>query len=119
MKAKACCFNFDLKFLSSLFKALGDPSRLSIFQYMCECLRNGAKNSKVMDVAECCQVDLSVVSRHLSQLKSAGVLKSEKKGKEVFYSLNTTEIATFLRELASYLEECEGACDLTQKRSKQ
>lgn len=57
------------------------------------------------DIKTCCDVDLSVVSRHLTVLKDAGVLSAEKKGKEVFYSLNGPELAGLLRKLADQIDE--------------
>jgi DNA-binding transcriptional ArsR family regulator len=51
-------------------------------------------------------VDLSVVSRHLGILKKSGVLKAEKKGKEVFYSINSKELVKSLRSIADFIENC-------------
>lgn len=96
--------------LSSLFKALGEPNRMAIFNHLCQCSAQGNQHVNVNEVSTCCDLDLSVVSRHLSTMKKAGVLKANKKGREVFYSLNSKDIATLLRELADYLETdcCKG-----------
>jgi DNA-binding transcriptional ArsR family regulator len=51
-------------------------------------------------------VDISVVSRHLSVLRDVGIMKSEKKGKEVYYTLRTKPLAIYLRSLADALESC-------------
>src|SRR5690606_23421114 len=81
--------------------------RLSILDYLCKCARKGPTSANVKDVAGCCDVDLSVVSRHLSTLKDSGVLESEKRGKEVFYSVNGKRIAELLRAMA---DQIEGSC---------
>jgi len=94
----------DLGKLTSLFKALSDENRLAIISHLCHC---GTKcpDVNVGEISTCCDVDVSVVSRHLSKLKSAGVLRAQKKGKEVFYSLNGKEIAKQLRALADFIEK--------------
>lgn len=102
---KDCSISKNFKKLTSLFKALGEPNRLAIFSHICDCSASGAKQTNVNDIKSCCDVDLSVVSRHLTVLKDAGVLSAEKKGKEVFYSLNGPELAGLLRKLADQVEE--------------
>ncbi len=87
--------------LSQFFKALAEPNRMSIFNHLCKC----RTKVNVNEVSSCCNVDLSVVSRHLSTLKKAGVLSAEKKGKEVFYSVDGKEIAKALRDLADKIEK--------------
>ncbi len=60
------------------------------------------------EVAECCSVDLSVVSRHLSILRSAGLVRSEKEGRKVIYEINRQSLAGVLRALADCIESgCE------------
>lgn len=98
---KKCC---PTKKYFSLFKALGDVNRLNIFSYLCSNFHEGENETNVKQVSSCCDVDLSVVSRHLSTLREAEILNSEKRGKEVFYSVNHKELASKLRELADYLD---------------
>jgi len=106
-------FSFDLDKYTSLFKALGDANRMAIFNRICGCTYEGEARSNVNEVSTCCDLDLSVVSRHLSILKEAGVLNARKEGKEVFYSINTKEVATHLRKLADFLDSCH--CNLTKE----
>lgn len=103
MSSKCQVFN-NFKKLTNLFKALGEPNRMAIFSHLCACSATGAKQAKVNDIKTCCDVDLSVVSRHLNVLKDAGILSAEKKGKEVLYSLNGPELASLLRKLADEIE---------------
>src|SRR3989338_6632450 len=84
------------------FKALCDPNRISILQWLAK--KN--KSCCVGEISTCCQVDLSVVSRHLSQMKTAGLLTSERKGKEVFYHVNAKTVVQVLRSLADFLDGC-------------
>jgi ArsR family transcriptional regulator len=103
-KTKENCCELDLTELSPLFKALGDTNRMAIFSHICKCEGQGQAGTNVKDVSSCCDVDLSVVSRHLSTLKKAGVLTANKKGKEVFYSMNGGFLASLLRRMADLIE---------------
>ena len=85
-----------------VFKVLGEPNRLCILRWLGE----RSEPNSVREVAKCCDVDLSVVSRHLSLMKDAGILTAEKRGKEVYYSVNARVVAQTLRSIADYLENC-------------
>lgn len=87
------------KFLD-LFKVLSDPNRLGLVFELSQC-----REASVSELSQCCSIDLSVVSRHLSKLKGAGVLGANKKGKEVFYDLKRKDLAKVLRELADEIEK--------------
>ena len=84
-----------------VFKALADQNRLKILNDLCskDCPCN------VGEVACCCTVDLSVVSRHLSVLKNAGIISANKQGKQVFYHVNRMETAALLRSMADQIEK--------------
>ena len=91
-----------LERLCPLFKVLSDPNRISLLTKLCGCHK-----ANVSELGQCCDIDTSVVSRHLSKLKGAGVLEATKEGKEVFYSLKGKELATLLRELADEIENAQ------------
>lgn len=107
-KENNCCQDLSVWIKPKLFKALADLNRLTILTRLAE---NGNPQS-VSEVAQCCPIDMSVVSRHLGVLRDAGIVKAEKKGKEVFYHVQTGEVVTLLRELADALEACcpDGSC---------
>jgi ArsR family transcriptional regulator len=84
---------------SALFKVLGDSNRLKMVEYLCGC-----REANVGELSNCCSIDVSVVSRHLSKLKNEGILGANKKGKEVYYDLKRSELADLLRELADEIE---------------
>jgi DNA-binding transcriptional ArsR family regulator len=85
-----------------LFKALCDPVRISIVATLAS--RSGA--STVTDIANCCGIDFSGVSRHLKILKDAGVLVAERDGRSVLYSLNAPILTATLRNMADALDIC-------------
>jgi ArsR family transcriptional regulator len=83
----------------SIFKALADPMRVSLF---CRVATLGC--CTVSEAAACCPIDISVVSRHLSGLKGVGLLTAEKRGREVYYRFAARELAQSLRAIADVLE---------------
>jgi ArsR family transcriptional regulator len=95
-----------------VFKALSDPTRLRLLACLAKC----GRACSVGEVAECCAVDLSVVSRHLSALADAGVVESTKEGRSVSYRVRFADMAGMFRSLADALEECcpEG-CNANRK----
>ena len=81
-----------------IFKALGHPSRLAIVA----ALADGERG--VTSIREIVGSDLSTISRHLQQLKTAGVLVSRREGKQVLYRLRTPCAVTMLRCLTALTE---------------
>jgi DNA-binding transcriptional ArsR family regulator len=75
---------------AAIFKALGHPARLRIV----EVLRGGERC--VCDLVDVSEGGWSTVSRHLSVLKSAGILEDEKRGLQVYYKLALPCVGTFL-----------------------
>lgn len=97
-----CCDDLSGLLAPGFFKALSDPNRIALLLR----LAGLGRASKVSEVAACCEVDLSVVSRHLATLRQAGILDAEKRGREVFYSVRYGELVTLLRSLADAIEGC-------------
>ena len=75
---------------AKIFKALGHPSRL----LMVDALRDGEKC--VCDLQALVGDDMSTVSKHLSVLREAGVVSSEKRGTNMYYQLALCCLDTFL-----------------------
>ncbi len=73
-----------------IFKALGHPSRLLMVMAM----RNGEKC--VCELRELIGDDLSTVSKHLSILREAGVVSSEKRGTNIYCRLKLPCLGNFL-----------------------
>lgn len=72
----------DERLDQQLFKALSDPTRL----LMLSCLVKCGRPCSVSEVAECCDVEFSVVNKHMKVLAKAGVLSAEKEGRTVWYA---------------------------------
>jgi len=86
---------------SGFFRALGDPSRLAIVASLAAC---AGESRTVSQVAACCPLDLSTVSRHLATLKQAGLVDAERRGREVHYRCCCERVAATLRALADAIE---------------
>jgi ArsR family transcriptional regulator len=58
----------------------------------------------VSELADCCSVDFSVVSRHLALLERAGIVGSTKEGRTVLYAVKYLQLSAKLRALADAVE---------------
>ena len=90
-----------------LFRALCDPTRLRLLGR----LALARRPQTVTEVAGCCGVHLSGVSRHLACLRDVGVVEAVREGREVRYSLRREELTAALRGLADAIDGCE-ACTM-------
>lgn len=66
---------------SETMKALAHPTRLFIVDF----LADGEKC--VCEIVEQVGVDISTISKHLLVMKNAGLIKSDKRGLNVYYKL--------------------------------
>jgi len=89
-----------------VFRALADPTRLTLVAR----LASAPGPLMVTEVADCCGVHLSGVSRHLAVLRGAGIVEAERHGRQVRYRLDCREVVTALRGLADALESCCSEC---------
>jgi ArsR family transcriptional regulator len=101
-QAAACCRPVDDLLEPALFKALGDPTRVQLLACVAKC----GRACSVSEVAECCSVDLSVVSRHLQALARAGLIEPSRSGRTVSYAVRYSEVAAKFRALADAIQEC-------------
>jgi len=73
-----------------VFRALGHRARLQIAEEL------GGGERCVADLVDLVGLSWPTVSRHLSVLRSAGIVRDDKRGTQVFYSLALPCVATFL-----------------------
>lgn len=83
----------------SIINAFANPVRLKLLY----CLSQGRKN--VHELIGNCGLSQSAVSQHLNKLKEAGLVKDEKKGKFVFYSLTHTKTGELAKSLQEFIKE--------------
>ncbi len=75
-----------MNFRSTVFKALGDPSRLKILEF----LRTGEKCA--CDIVPTVGFAQPTVSRHLKVLIDCGILKRRKEGNKMLYSVTSRKV---------------------------
>lgn len=90
-----------LQIAARLLKVIAHPVKLEILQLL--------GNEEPMDVSTLCEhigagCEISMMSHHLAKMKDNGILKSEKNGKQVFYSIADKSILKLL--------DCLNQCDL-------
>jgi ArsR family transcriptional regulator len=84
---------------SEVFKALGHPTRLRIVEKLAD------GEQCVCDCLEMFDIDISTLSRHLSVLKNAGIIRDERRGKNIFYSLTCPCIVSMFECMEEVLSE--------------
>jgi len=72
------------------FKALGDETRLTILSYLLE------HSYCACDFSSLTKKDQTTVSKHLKVLVEAGILKYERQGRNIIYSIKNEEIRDLL-----------------------
>ncbi len=70
--------------LQSTLRALADPTRRKIL----EILKGGSMSAG--EISERFEMTAAAVSRHLSVLKDAGLIRDRRDGKFIFYELNAS-----------------------------
>lgn len=79
-----------------VFKALADPTRRDVLRL----LRGGSRTAG--ELAEAFPITRASLTHHFNVLKSAGLVRSDRRGQHQLYSLNTSvfeEAASMLMEL--------------------
>jgi DNA-binding transcriptional ArsR family regulator len=112
-------------------KALSDPTRLHIVEFLSRCCCGQAAVRKDGGVEGptagevCCHITgsakiNSTVSHHLHELKSAGIVNLRRKGKATLCTINSEGLVDLSRYLAVLAEGtvaadcCEGECYVTE-----
>lgn len=87
--------------LADIFRLMGDASRLSI---IVTCLRAPIS---VGEIAARLGLSPSLVSHHLRLLRAARVLKAERRGKQMFYSVSDEHIECVINDMIAHVGEPE------------
>jgi DNA-binding transcriptional ArsR family regulator len=92
----------------SVFRALADPTRREILAT----LKSGSQTAG--DLAENFPITRASLSHHFNVLKAADLVRTERRGQHIVYSLN----ATLVEELAAMLMSVFAADDHNKTRSR-
>ncbi|MCB9256292.1 MAG: winged helix-turn-helix transcriptional regulator [Chitinophagales bacterium] len=94
--------------ISNSLKALGHPARFAIIEFLSEspsCICN--------DIVEELPLAQPTISRHLAELKQAGLIQGNIEGKNICYCINPDglkEIHTVLGNLLNQIEKNTNCC---------
>ncbi len=91
----------QFKAQAEVFKALAHPGRL----LMVDELSRGERC--VCELAAMVGSEMPTVSRHLAQLRNAGIVADEKRGAQVFYRLVTPCVMNFFQCVSSVREKSQ------------
>jgi DNA-binding transcriptional ArsR family regulator len=88
--------------MTKIFKALGDPTRLAIFELVRSCGPGGCSEGEASDslseIAKRFGLSLSTVSHHVKELRNSGLITCEKRGQRLYCAV-APEV---LRELEAF-----------------
>ena len=87
------------KIKADFLKALAHPVRLQII----ELLKDGERN--VGSIMKALSIQQSSLSRHLTVLREAGILKSRQQGTVIYYNIEDHNIFHVLRPIAEMLRK--------------
>ena len=91
----------DIVGLQDTLRALADPTRREILNL----LKTGRRSAG--EITEQFPITAAAISRHLSVLKEAELIRDHREGKYIFYELNTS----VLEEIMLWITELKGDKD--------
>ena len=94
--------------VASIFKQLSDPTRIRIFWILCHCEECVINISALMDMSS------PAVAHHLRLLKSSGLVKTRREGKETYYKASSSEKAQSLHRMIEQMMDI--SCVSTSKK---
>ncbi len=96
----------EIEELSAVFKALSDPTRLRLVRLLSECAPGECTGALCVNaLAHELGVTQSAVSQHLRVLRHAGLVRGERRGQHVHYSLDRDRLAQHRARLRETLGE--------------
>jgi len=79
--------------IEKISKAISDKNRIKILNYLIK------GPQKVSVVSEKIDIEENLASHHLRILANLSIIKGNKKGREVFYSINRTKVVSLVKDL--------------------
>jgi len=75
---------------AEIFKAIGQPTRLAIVELLSE------NEIQISEIARCVGVDTATMSRHLSLLRSHGIVTARRQGSKTLCTLTASLSGEFM-----------------------
>ncbi len=89
----------ELQKMTDIYKALGDLTRMRII------LAVSDQAISVNEIAEALDVSQSAISHQLRLLKQLKIVRSERQGKKIYYSLDDKHIVTIIKQTMDHITE--------------
>jgi ArsR family transcriptional regulator len=93
--------------LVSVFKALGDPTRLKILELLksrgkscCDLIAREERGLCACDIEEAVGLSQAAISHHMGLLRRAGLVEADKRGRWMFYRRNEAALAGLAETVA-------------------
>lgn len=83
----------DYELLAQKIKAIAHPHRLCIIKGLME------NSCNVTNIQNCMNLPQSTISQHLAKLKSAGIIKGNRKGVQICYEVVDKDVIRVLKAL--------------------
>jgi len=83
---------------ANIIKAMAHPTRLFIVDIL------SGKSKCVQELTDLVGDDMSTVSKHLSILKNAGIIRDRRNGKKIYYELKVPCVLNFFKCVESVME---------------
>lgn len=90
---------------SKFFKALSEPVRVQLLKYL---ILSG--KSDIASIAAAFPQDRSVISRHLQAMHNAGILRSAKVSRHVYYEIDGGVVLEKFERIAAQIRQCLPHC---------
>ncbi|MBO9129421.1 metalloregulator ArsR/SmtB family transcription factor [Bacillus sp. 165] len=102
----------DIERVSQALKLLGDKTRLSIVSILKQ------RECCVCEFLEVFDMSQPSISQHLRKLKDAGLVKEERRGQWIYYSLNTqTNLYDLIEDVLKHVPDPDEKIQIIQKCS--
>ena len=88
---------------SEVLRALAHPLRIRILSFI-----DTHKSIHVNKIYNTLKLEQSITSQHLRILRQADLVKTERDGKFIFYSINYDRLGTIVDAIRDYVSETEG-----------
>lgn len=92
--AKLDAFEKEAVNLAAFAKALAHPARIRILQHLA-----GRGDVPCMDIVAAVPLSQPACSRHINELRKAGLLKSRTRGSNVFFKIDESALEQFCRSM--------------------
>lgn len=97
----------EITLVTQSFMALGHPGRLAVFRML---MRLSPSGGRPTEIAKALDLKQNTLSHYLAELENCGLIRHERQGRSLFYSVDLTRTAGLVDYLVN--DCCRGRADL-------